>query len=131
MIVIDASALVEYLFASRAGERIGERLVDPEEELAAPCLLDVEVAQVIRRWSLAGLVDEERAAKALADLSDLNALRWPHEPLLTRIWALRHNFTAYDAAYIALAESLGATLLTCDRSLANGGTVGCTIDLVE
>jgi len=130
VIVVDASALVEYLFTSERGAIIAERLADPEEVLAGPCLLDVEVAQVVRRWSLAGKIDAERALMALEDLAELNALRWPHEPLLPRIWALRHNFTAYDAAYIALAEGLGATLLTCDRSLARGGGINCDVELI-
>ncbi len=131
MIVLDASAVVEFLFATPVGAKVGARISDPAEELAAPCLLDVEVAHVVRRWSLAAVVSGARAAKSIEHLADLNALRWPHEPLLPRIWALRHNFTAYDAAYVALAESLGATLLTCDRALAEGGVANCDIELID
>ncbi len=131
MIVVDASAVVEFLFATGVGAGVGERIADPAEELAAPCLLDVEVAQVVRRWSMAGIVGEARAAKAIEHLAKLNAARWPHEPLLPRIWALRHNFTAYDAAYVALAESLGATLLTCDHALARGDVINCDVEHLE
>lgn len=131
MIVLDASAAVEFLFATKVGTKIRTRISDPDEEVAAPCLLDVEVAHVVRRWTLAEVVREERAAKALLHLAELNASRWPHEPLLPRIWALRHNLTAYDAAYVALAEGLGATLLTCDGSLAASSVVRCDIELVE
>lgn len=131
MIVVDASALIEYLFASPRGVRVGERLHDPEVLVAAPCLLDVEVAQVLRRWLLHGKIGDQRAFMALEDLADLNASRWPHEPLMWRIWELRHNFTAYDASYIALAENLGATLLTCDAALAGHDGIACTVELIE
>ena len=131
MIVVDASAVVEFLLGTPMGTSVGKRISDPSEEIAAPCLLDVEVSHAIRRWSLAGLINDVRAARSIEHLAALNALRWPHEPLLPRIWALRHNFTAYDAAYIALAERLGATLLTCDRALARRHGVNCKVELVE
>jgi len=131
VIVVDASALIEYRFASPRGVRIRERLDDPEVMVAASCLLDVEIAQVLRRWRLHGKIGDQRAVMALEDLADLNASRWPHEPLMWRIWELRHNFTAYDAAYIALAESLAAPLLTCDRALAGHDGIACTVELIE
>lgn len=131
MIIVDASAVVEFLLATPVGASVGKRIVDPTVEVAAPCLLDVEVSQAIRRCFLAGIISNVRAAKCIEHLADFNALRWPHEPLLPRIWALRHNFTAYDAAYIALAEGLGSSLLTCDSSLARGGAVNCDIELIE
>ena len=131
MIVVDASAMMEYLFTTGRGTLIAERLDDPEQVVAAPGLMDLEIAQVLRRWSLSGRVSEERAVMALEDLSDLNAGRWPHEPLIWRIWELRHNFTAYDAEYIALAESLDATLLTCDRALAQADVVNCDVEVID
>ena len=131
MIVVDASAIVEFLLGTPVGAVVGKRISDPGEEVAAPCLLDVEVAHAIRRCSLAGLISDVRAARSIEHLSALNALRWPHELLLPRIWALRHNFTAYDAAYFALAESLGATLLTCDRELARDQGANCEVELID
>lgn len=130
MIIVDASAVVEFLLGSPTGDAVGKRIADPAHEVAAPCVLDVEVAQAIRRCFLAGIISEARAAKSIEHLAELNALRWPHQPLLPRIWALRHNLTAYDAAYIALAESLGATLLTCDRAMAHSDGINCDVELI-
>ncbi len=130
MIVVDASAIVEFLFATPMGIAVAHRIADPTEEVASPCLLDVEVAHVVRRWSLAGVISNARGAKAMEHLADLSALRWPHEPLLPRIWALRHNASAYDAAYVALAESLGGILLTCDRSTAEIPGIHCRVEVV-
>lgn len=126
MIVVDASALLEVLLQTSAAPAIADRLFDPAETLHAPFLLGVEVLQVLRRYALTGQIDEARGREALADLKDLAIERYPHEPLLERAWALRENFTAYDAAYLVLAEALGAVLVTCDGRLAraaenNGG----------
>jgi predicted nucleic acid-binding protein len=82
-----------------------------------PHLIDLEVAQVLRRFERAGTLPEKRAAKALADFRDLPIVRYPHALLLDRVWALRQNATAYDAAYLALAEALNAPLLTVDARL--------------
>lgn len=87
------------------------------ETLHAPHLLDVEVAQVLRRYVRSKDILPERGAEALADLASLPINRYPHFVLLPRIWQLRHNLTAYDAAYVALAEALDATLVTRDRAL--------------
>ena len=84
----------------------------------APHLLDVEVAQVIRRYAPNGEIDSDRGRAALADLADFPLHRYPHDFLLSRVWDLRNNLTAYDAVYIALAEALDAPLLTRDRRLA-------------
>ena len=118
MIVVDASIILELLLNTRLAERIAERLFSPDESLHAPHLLDIEVAQVIRRYCRAGELSAERGREALVDLADLPLSRYPHDLLLARIWDLRHNLTAYDASYIALAEALDAPLLTCDRRLA-------------
>ncbi len=119
MIVVDASAALELLLRTEVGEPLAERLLGPDEpSLHAPHLLDLEVAQVLRRFVVRGALAETRAAEALRDLADLPIERYSHELLLPRVWALRLNLTAYDAAYIALAEVLGATLLTRDRRLA-------------
>lgn len=119
MIVVDASAVLELLLRTSAAERLAERLLQPEESLEAPQVLDLEVAQVIRRYWLAGSISAERAGEALADFRDLRIHRHPHQPLLSRVWELRHNLTAYDAAYVALAEALDAPLLTRDARLAS------------
>ncbi len=88
------------------------------ETLHAPHLLDVEVAQVIRRYAANGDIDAGRGRAALDDLADMNLQRYPHGFLLPRVWDLRENITAYDAVYIALAEALDAVLLTRDQRLA-------------
>ena len=119
MIVVDASALLEVLLNTSAGAPIAERLFASSESLHAPHLLDLEVAQVLRRYSASEELDAERGLQALADLADLPLRRYPHEPFLVRIWELRHNVTAYDAAYLALAEALRAPLVTRDGALAS------------
>jgi len=118
MIVADASAILEVLLGTPAAPRICARLFAPRETLHAPHLLDLEVAQVLRRYCASGEMSPERALQALEDLADLPLTRYPHSPFLKRIWQLRHNLTAYDAAYIALAEGLAAPLLTRDKGLA-------------
>jgi predicted nucleic acid-binding protein len=114
LIVLDASAAVEVLLQTAAGAPMTERLLDPAESLHAPHLLDVEVAQTLRRFVRRGEVAPERARQALDDLASLPLERYSHEILMSRVWALRENLTAYDAVYVALAEVLEATLLTRD-----------------
>jgi predicted nucleic acid-binding protein len=92
-------------------------------------LLDVEVAQAIRRYAASGEIDSERGAMALADLADFPLRRYPHDFLLPRVWDLRNNVTAYDAAYVALAEVLDAPLLTRDRRLAGAAGHRARIEL--
>lgn len=116
MIVLDASAVLELLLGTAAAARIEARMVQ-DASLHAPGLVDVEVAQALRRLCLRGELRPRRGRTAIIDLSRLPVRRYPHTPLLERIWALRRNLTAYDAAYIALAELLEATLLTCDAPL--------------
>ncbi len=118
MIVVDASVLLEALLRTPAAGIVERRLFDSGETLHAPHLLDVEVAQVIRRYAAAGELDDVRGREALADLVDFPIRRYAHDLLLPRIWDLRNNMSAYDASYVALAEALGATLVTRDRRLA-------------
>ncbi len=122
MIVVDASALLEVLLRTSAAKVVEDWLFAPRQTLHAPHLLDVEIAQVIRRYAARGEIDGERGRAALVDLADLPVRRYPHDFLLPRIWDLRNNLTAYDAAYVALAEALDAPLLTRDQRLA--GTAG-------
>ena len=120
MIVLDASAVIEWLLQTSAAGAIEDRLfADTPESGAwyAPHLLDVEVAQVLRRRVASRRLSETRAREAIADLVSIPMIRFPHDPLLPRIWALRANLTAYDATYVALAEALDATLITCDAHL--------------
>jgi predicted nucleic acid-binding protein len=119
MLVLDASAAIDWLLHTAAGKEIEERIYRRSESLHAPHLLDVEVAQVLRRLVREGAVSAPRADQAIQDLFDLRLARYPHFVFLPRIWRLRDNFTAYDAAYIALAENLRATLITRDARLAS------------
>jgi predicted nucleic acid-binding protein len=119
LIAVDASAILEVLLRTDRGSRIEDRLLSRGDSLHAPHLLDVEVAQVLRRYAAAGNVSSERGLQALADLVDFPIHRYSHDLLLPRIWELRHNVTAYDAAYLVLAETLAAPLVTCDGRLAS------------
>ncbi|HVZ69545.1 MAG TPA: type II toxin-antitoxin system VapC family toxin [Rhizomicrobium sp.] len=118
MIVIDASAALDILLGTSAAKDVMARLSKRGETIHAPHLLDIEVAQVIRRRVIYGDISSDRGSAALTDLSKIAIQRYPHDFLLPRIWELRHRLTAYDAAYIALAESLDAPLLTRDRRIA-------------
>lgn len=119
MIVVDASALLEVLLRTKAAEAVERLLFANGVTLHAPHLLDIEVAQTIRRYAAGGEIGGDRGRAALADLSDFPLRRYPHDFLLPRIWELRNNLTAYDAAYVALAEGLDARLLTRDARLAS------------
>jgi len=128
LIVVDASALLELLLRGPRADRVDERLLVHGAGLAAPHLIDLEVAQVLRRIASRGLLSAERAAQAFEDLAAMPITRYAHPPLLPRIWSLRDNLTAYDAAYLALAEALGATLVTCDAALR--AAAGRAVDVV-
>ena len=130
MIVVDASAILELLLNSPAGPAVADRVLDPAESVAAPHLLDIEVLQVLRRYVRAGDLDADRGAQAVEDLTDLPIARYSHDALAPRIWELRHNLTAYDAAYVALAEVLAARLLTRDRRLGGSRGHRATIELL-
>jgi predicted nucleic acid-binding protein len=129
LIVIDPSAAVELLLQTELGVRIGARVLDPAERLFAPHLLDVEVTQVLRRLTQLREIDPARSLQALDDYRALLIERIAHNDLLSRIWELRDSLTAYDAAYVALAEALGSPLLTCDAKLARAHGHRATIEL--
>jgi predicted nucleic acid-binding protein len=118
LIVVDASVVVEVLLGTAAGRAVEGRLFARRAALHAPHLMDIEVAHVLRRYAAAGEMTPARAAEAVEDLKDLPITRHEHTMFLPRIWQLRHNATAYDAAYLALAEALDATLVTRDAKLA-------------
>jgi predicted nucleic acid-binding protein len=130
MIVVDASAVLEALLRTPAASAVERRLFEPAQTMHAPHLLDVEVAQVVRRYAANGEFDAERGRMILADLADLPLRRYPHDFLLPRAWDLRNNLTAYDAMYVALAEALDAPLLTRDKRLAASPGHHARIELV-
>jgi predicted nucleic acid-binding protein len=115
MVVIDASALVEVLTAGRASDALYARLAG--EELHAPHMVDLEVTQALRRLERTRALGPWPCSVALHLLRGMSLFREAHEPLLERCWELRANLTAYDAAYVALAEALEAPLVTCDARL--------------
>ena len=128
MIVVDASVVAVALGDDGAdGERARLRLTD--EVLAAPELVDLEAVSVWRRHVAAKLMTARRAALAVLDLENLPLQRSPQRPLLARIWELRHGVTRYDAAYVALAEALGA-LVTADPRLARAPGVRCEVEAI-
>ena len=128
MIVPDASVVIEVLLRTSTGEVARDRLLAPGVSLHAPGIIDLEVAQVLRRLEARGEISTPRALAALSTFAAIRMARYHHELTLGRIWELRKNLTAYDAAYVTLAEALGATLLTCDRSIA--GAPGIRADIV-
>lgn len=127
MIVVDASVLAVAL-GDDGQDGDNARLRLRGERLAAPELIDLEVASVLRRQLRQGDLDDRRAAQALADLASLPLQRASHRRLLDRCWELRGNLTVYDAAYVALAEALDTTLLTGDAKLARSTGPRCTIE---
>ena len=131
MIVLDASALLEFLLQTPLGTRVEARLFRDGDELHSPHLVDVEVAQGLRRLVRTGEVSRDRAADAIADLTDFDLHRHAHLDLLTRAWQLRENVTAYDAMYVTLAEALDATMVTCDIPLARAPGHRVTIEAIE
>ncbi len=131
MIVVDASAILELLLDTTAAPDIETRLFGTGESLHAPHLLDLEIVQALRRYVSVGELTPQRGKQALTDLADFPIIRYPHDLLLSRIWTLRHNVSAYDAAYLALAESLPAPLLTCDARLAAAPGHRATVELVR
>lgn len=129
MIVIDASLALELLLATPRGLRHSEAVLG--EERHAPTVLDLEFAQALRRLTLTGGLSPERAGLALHLFCEWALIRHAHTPFLPRIWALRRSVSAYDAAYVALAEGLSAPLLTCDAKLARSHGHGARVVLLE
>lgn len=119
MIVVDASLLIEVLVGDEMGEVVGARLAGRAGALVAPEVLDLEIIQTLRRLVRCGRVSAATALQGFEVLEDLRIERFSHAPLLERIWSLRDNLTAYDAAYFALAEMLDAPLWTRDGKYAD------------
>lgn len=128
--VLDASGAVELLLNTTAGKRLATRLADDSEVVHAPHLIDLEITQVLRRYTHHGMLHARSGALALARWRGLDVQRYSHEPFLDRIWQLRDNVTAYDAVYVALAEALSTVLVTGDRRLVASSGVNIPIELV-
>jgi len=130
LIVIDASALLEILLRTDRADRLMERAFAGSEHMHAPQLLDIEITQVLRRLVRQKEITSARAEQVLDDLANLLIERHEHQPLVSRIWQLRDSMSAYDGAYVALAEALAAPLLTCDAKLAGAHGHRARIELV-
>lgn len=129
MIVLDASAAVEWILGLPHGADVADRLASAST-VHAPHLLGVEVAQVVRRYVARGELAANRGGEALGDLADLDVVQHAHEPLLPTMWRLRENLSAYDASYVALALALDVPLVTLDARLATSPGHGARIDLI-
>ena len=129
MLIVDASSLYDVLAGKRGAERIRARLAEDTDQ-AAPHIIDVEVLSVIRRDLLLGLLDPTAANQAIEDLRDWPGERFGHRALLERAWELRSNVRGWDAMYVALAESFGATLITTDARLGRANGVRCQIEVI-
>ena len=128
MLIVDTSAVLEALVAREPPPALMARLAD-DGDLHGPHLIDTEVLHALRRMSMSDDLTTERAADARSDFAELAIVRYPHEPLNDRVWELRHNLTAYDATFIALAETLAAPLITCDARLASAPGHDARIEL--
>ena len=120
MIVLDASVVVELLTNGALADSIRSDISMRDETFIVPHLIDIEVMSAIRRLVAGERIAVHRIEQVLTGLAALPAERYSHAPLIGRIWELRHNFTAYDATYIALAEAMNATLYTADAKLCKG-----------
>jgi predicted nucleic acid-binding protein len=129
MLVVDTSAVLEALAARDPAPGLIERLAG-DGDLHAPHLIDTELLHALRRMGIKREISEERAADARGDFAELALVRYPHQPLNDRVWELRHNLTAYDATFIALAEVLAAPLITCDARLASAPGHKARIELM-
>lgn len=130
MIVVDASVVISALAgADDEGLMAIRRIM--QEQAMAPHLVDIEVAHALRSMNRRGDISAAEAQRGLRNLADLRIMRVDHRVLLGRCWELRHNLSAYDAAYVALAEYAGATLLTGDARLARASGIECEVELFD
>lgn len=129
MIAVDTSAALSALFPDPPGG-LAERL-GGADELVAPHLIDVEFLHVLRRWVHRSVLSADRASEIRREFAELAITRYEHETLADAIWDLRDNLTAYDAAFVALAETLSVPLITCDSSLARAPGVTGPVEVFE
>jgi predicted nucleic acid-binding protein len=127
VLVVDTSAVLEAIVALDPAPGLIERLAG--DDFHAPHLIDIEALHALRRLNALGELSDERASDARADFGELAIVRYPHSGLRDRIWELRYNLTAYDAAYVALAESLEVPLVTCDRRLSEAPGHAAQVEL--
>ena len=130
MLVVDTSAVLGALVGRPPDRRLVDRL-SRDGDLCAPRLLDVELLHALRRLVIGGQLSEDRAADARDDFAALAVDRYDHVALADRTWELRHNLTAYDATFVAMAELLGVPLITCDTRLANAPGNRAAIELYQ
>lgn len=128
MIIVDTSAVIEALATRPINEPLLARLKD-DGDLRAPHLIDVEFLQALRRLVARDRISADRAEGVRSDFADLSIVRYPHQALADRMWQLRHNVSAYDAAFVALAEALDVPLITCDGRLSRAGGHQARIEL--
>lgn len=128
MLVVDTSAVLAALVARDPPPGLVERLAE-DGDLHGPHLIDTEILHALRRLTSAGEISEDRAADARVDVAELALVRYPHHPLSDRVWEMRHNLTAYDATFVALAEALAVPLVTCDARLASAPGHGARVEL--
>ena len=126
--VLDASAVVEVLTGARPDPALLDR-IEGADALYAPHLIDAEAVHALRGLARGGVIGEDAAAEARRGLQNLGIIRYPHTGLVERVWELRHSFTAYDALYVALAETLEVPLVTADAKLTRGSGHQAEIDL--
>jgi predicted nucleic acid-binding protein len=129
VLVVDTSAIVAALVERPQPASLVERL-GADGDLHAPHLIDVEIVHVLRRLARRGELPQPRAAAALEDYGELAIVRYPHIMLLERMWELRDNLTAYDAAFVALGEALGVPLITADERLASAAGHRAKVELI-
>ncbi|HEX9695755.1 MAG TPA: type II toxin-antitoxin system VapC family toxin [Actinomycetota bacterium] len=130
LVVSDASALLDYLLGTGAASRVRATVRIPDVDLHVPALCDVELASGLRRATIGRALSDQRAGEALEDYLDLPLTRHGHTSLMARIFELRDNFSSYDATYVALAESIGAELLTSDGRLARAVKTHTTVSII-
>jgi predicted nucleic acid-binding protein len=128
VLVVDTSAILDAIAASAPAAGLVARLSD-DGDLHAPHLIDVEILHALRGLTMRGEITNDRATDARADFAETALVRYPHEPLSDRMWELRHNVSPYDAAFVALAETLAAPLITCDARLAAAAGHNARIEL--
>jgi len=130
VIVLDASAAVEWLLGRPAAPEVAAHLADPDTIINAPSTLGVEVASAMRGLVRGGYADPERGRQAISDLSDADIVLHDPSPLLQRAWQVRDNLSIYDGVYVALAEVLDATLVTGDARVARAPGVTAAVDVI-
>ena len=130
MIVVDASVVLAALISSSGTGALARERLQRDSDIHVPHLFDVEVASALRRRVRLGATSVQLADTVLGDLLDFPAVRWDHEPLLRRAWQLRDNLTVCDAVYVALAEALGAELLTSDAPLSRAPGLRCRVTVL-